>query len=275
MYPWMDVAKRFGVELIMVPEESCADGSRRVPLEKILAAADDSRTRLLALSHVEFASGQRHDLARIGAFCRDNGMYFCVDAIQSLGVVPVDVAAMKIDFLSAGSQKWMLASEGAGIFYCRRQLLENLRPLMVGWSSMVHLHPEDYGTYNFTLRSDAKRFECGSQNVIGFLAMKAALELLTSAGIDAVAARVKLITDRLIAGVRAKGYQVMSPRDPGEESGIVSFISPRGGHDALIHTLRADHHIELALREGRLRCSPHFYNTEQQIDRLIELLPGH
>jgi selenocysteine lyase/cysteine desulfurase len=94
-------------------------------------------------------------------------------------------------------------------------------------------------------------------------------------GIEAIAARLHVITSRLIAGLLAKGFQVVSPRQPGEESGIVSFVSPRGGHEALARTLRQDHHVELAIRAGRLRCAPHFYNTDQQIDRLIELLPAH
>lgn len=273
IYPWMDIARRFGVELVMVPEETSPDGARRVPMQKLFAAADDSRTRLLALSHVEYASGQRHDLAQIGAFCRENGMYFCVDAIQSLGVLPVDVVAMKIDFLSADGHKWLLGPEGAGIFYCRRELLETMRPLIVGWMNVVDA--QNYGHYDFTLRPDAGRFECGSYNVVGLHGLKASLELLASLGVPAVGARIKLLTDRLIAGLSAKGFQVVSPRDAGEESGIVSFISPRGGHEGIDRTLRKDHHVELAVREGRLRCSPHFYNTEQQIDSLIELLPGH
>ena len=238
-----------------------------------MAAADDSRTRLVALSHVEFASGQRHDLARIGSFCRENGSYFCVDAIQSIGVMPVDVAKMKIDFLAADGHKWMLGPEGAGIFYCRRELLETMRPLVVGWMNVVNAI--DYGHYDFTLRPDAGRFECGSYNVGGLLALKASIELLTTVGIDAIWARIHAITNRLIAGLQAKGFQIISPREEREASGIVSFISPRGGHEALARTLRQDHHIELALREGRLRCSPHFYNTNQQIDRLLELLPAH
>ena len=272
IYPWMDVSKRFGVELVMVPEETSPDGARRVPLQNILAAADDSHTRLLALSHVEYASGQRHDLERIGTFCRENGMYFCVDAIQSLGILPVDVAAMKIDFRSADGHKWLLGPEGAGIFYCRADLIETTRPLIVGWMNVIN--DQDYGNYDFTLKTTAGKFECGSFNVGGLLGLKASLELLAGLGTSAVAGRIKIITDRLIAGLRSKGYQVLSPREAGEESGIVSFASPRGGHEGIDRTLRAEHHIELAVREGRLRCSPHFYNTEKQIDRLIELLPG-
>jgi len=151
----------------MVPEETDANGRRHVPVEKILAEADNPQTRLVTLSHVEFASGQRHDITRIGEFCRANGKLFCVDAIQSLGVLPLDVQAMKIDFLSADGHKWLLGPEGAGIFYCNRELLERTRPLMVGWMNVIDA--QQYGSYNYTLRPDAGRFECGSYNVAGLL----------------------------------------------------------------------------------------------------------
>jgi selenocysteine lyase/cysteine desulfurase len=273
IYPWMDISRRHGVELVMVPEETSADGARRVPLEHILNAAAHPRTKLLALSHVEFASGQRHDIAAVGRFCRQRGILFCIDAIQTLGVLPVDVAAMHIDYLSADGHKWLLGPEGAGFFYCRRELLPKTRPLVVGWMNVVNC--EEYGSYDFTLKPDAGRFESGSYSVPAFLSLKAALELLLSAGIDAVAARVKSLTDRLIAGVSSRGYKVISPRAGEEWSGCLSFTSDRHDHQAIFRTLRHERHTEIAVREGRLRASPHFYNTEQQIDRLVENLPSH
>src|SRR3984957_970918 len=115
VYPWMEVVRTRGAKLIMIPEESDAKGRRMVPIEKILEAAEDRRTKLVALSHMEFASGQRHDLARIGSFCRQNGKLLCVDGIQTMGVLPVDVQAMQIDFLSADGHKWLLGPEGAAI----------------------------------------------------------------------------------------------------------------------------------------------------------------
>ena len=247
-------------------------GARRVPLEEILDAIDHPRTRLVALSHVEFASGQRHDIAAIGRFCRERGKLFCVDAIQTLGILPVDVAAMNIDYLSADGHKWLLGPEGAGLFYCRRELLPHTRPLSIGWMNVIHA--TDYGNYDFTLRPDAAKFECGSWNVPGFLGLKAAVELLLDVGIEAISARIRKLTDRLVAGISGKGYTIISPRKEGEWSGIVSFVSPNGSQDLLVRTLRSEHHVEIVQREDRLRASPHFYNTEAQMDRLVELLPG-
>jgi selenocysteine lyase/cysteine desulfurase len=222
---------------------------------------------------VEFATGQRHDLARIGAFCRENGKLFCVDAIQSLGALPIDVRAMNIDFLASGCQKWLLGPEGVGIFYCRRELIERTPPLVIGAINVVN--NQAYGSYDYTLQPTAGRFESGTYNMAGLFGARAAMELLKSAGIEAIAGRIKTLTDRLIDRLRAKGYQVASPRTGEQWSGIVSFASPAHDPAAIARTLRQEHRTEVAVREGRLRVSPHFYNTEQQIDRLVERLPEH
>ncbi len=273
VYPWMDVAKRFGVELVMLPEETGDDGARRVPLDRILEEAQHPRTRLVALSHVEFASGQRHDIAAVGRLCRETGRLFSVDAIQSVGALPVDVAAMGVDFLSADGHKWMLGPEGAGIFYCRAELLRRMRPLIVGWMNVVNA--DDYGHYDFTLKPDAGRFECGTHNVGGLLAMKASIELLMEVGLERVGGRIRTLTQHVIEGLQRKGYQVVSPRGEGEWSGIVSFASTKHDHMDIWKRLRKEHCIEIAVREGRLRVSPHFYNTQEQMDKLVGTLPGH
>jgi len=273
VYPWMEVVRSHGAKLVMVPEETDHNGRRAVSTEKILEAANDPRCRIVALSHVEFASGQRHDLARIGKFCRENNRIFCVDAIQTMGVIPVDVQAMNIDYLAADGHKWLLGPEGAGIFYCRRELIERTRPLMVGWMNVID--NLNYGTYNYTLKSDAGRFECGTYNIPGLLGFKASLELLLSLGTENVANRIHALGEHLIERLIARGYQMVSPRGVGQWSGIVSFTSPTHDHQKIVSTLRKEQHIEIAFREGRLRASPHFYNTTEQLDRLVAALPDH
>ena len=180
---------------------------------------------------------------------------------------------MNIDFLSADGHKWLLGPEGAGIFYCRRELIESVRPLTIGWMNVIN--PQDYGNYNYTLKPDAGRFECGTYNVPGLLALKAAVELLGDVGVENIAGRLRFLNDHLIEGLIAKGYEIISPRAEGQWSGSVSFISRRHDQAAIVESLRREHRIEIALREGRLRCSPHFYNTEAQLDRLIAALPSH
>jgi selenocysteine lyase/cysteine desulfurase len=274
IYPWMEVVRSHGCNLVMIAEEKDpASGARHVPLEKILEAASHPKTRLVTISHVEYASGQRHDIAKIGAFCRERNILFCVDAIQSLGVLPVDVHAMNVDFLAADGHKWLLGPEGAGVFYCRQELIERMRPLMIGWMNVIDAL--NFGKYDYTLRPDAGRFECGSHNTPGLLALKASVEMLTSIGIGMIAQRVRELTDRLIAGLTGKGYSIISPRDKWQWSGSVSFTAKNpDDHETIFQTLRRAHRTEIALREGRLRASPHFYNTEHPIDRLNEHVPA-
>jgi len=270
VYPWMDLAKRRGIEFVRVQEVVGPDGARRVPQEQIIKVAEHPRTRMITLSHVEFGSGQRHDLVTIGRFCRERDILLCVDAIQSLGVLPVNVREMNIDFLSADGHKWMIAPEGAGIFYCRRELIEKVHPVLVGWMNVANAL--DFDKIDYTLRPDAARFECGSLNVPGLLGLKASLEMIASIGIDNIWQRVRMLTDRLIDGLRELGFTVASPRSGQEASGIVSF--GREGLDiaAVAKRLQRERRIELATRAGRLRCSPHFYNTTDNIDELLRCL---
>lgn len=272
VYPWMDLVRTRAVKLAMV-EEVSDNGVRRVPTEKILEAASNLRTRLVSLSHVQFASAQRMDLSAIGKFCREREILFCVDAIQTLGVLPVDVKEMNIDYLSADGHKWLLGPEGAGVFYCRRELLEHTRPLMLGWLNVVNAM--EYGSYDYTLKSDAGRFECGTYNIPGLLGLYASMKLLQSIGVPAIMDRLKHLSDRLVRGLSNKGYSVISPRSRDEWSGSVCFTSPVHNQAQIVSTLRKEHRIEIALRESRLRASPHFYNTEQEIDRFLSVLPGH
>ncbi len=263
VYPWMDLTQRFGVIHTMLPE---TDG-RIDPT--LLAAAVTPRTRMIALSHIEYASGFQHDLLKIGKLCRELNILLCVDGIQACGAMPVDIRAMNIDFLSADGHKWLLGPEGAGIFYCRQELLSALHP-EIGWMNVENAN--DYGAYDFTLRQDARRFECGSHNVPGILGLGASLALLQEVGMPTVTARILGLTQRLVSGLQARGYTVISSRRHGEASGIVSFKSGRHNHDQIVRDLQ-QRHVIIVEREGRLRASPHFYNTEADIDRLLDGLP--
>jgi len=269
-YPWESL-KRLGVELIEVRQR--ADG--RINVQDICDAITD-RTQVVSLSHVQYASGHRIDLKPISDMAHMAGGYLCVDAIQSVGVLPVDVQSMGIDFLSADGHKWMLGPEGAGIFYCREELCQVLRPSVVGWMNMVDA--QNYGDYKFEFQPDARRFEPGSWNIPGVHGLGASLDLLLEVGIDEVWSRVDALTTRFCEGASAKGYKIFTPRDdPNERSGIVIFTAPDriGGsesHRKIIHDLEQQK-VYIALREGRLRFSPHFYNTSKQVDRLLDALP--
>ncbi len=266
MYPWMALRSR-GVQVRMVFEE---DG--RIPLEKLLEAID-SRTRLVAISSVQYASGFRTDLATLGEFCQSKGVLLCVDAIQSLGVFPIDVKGMNIDFLAADGHKWLCAPEGAGIFYVRKELQGHLRPTNIGWMSMKE--PFNFEKYHFEFADSAKRYDSGSYNLAGVYALGGAVALLTEIGIENISRRLLSLTDRLAQGVREKGYRVVSSRAPREASGIVAFFSDVHDPQKVQRHLQDEHRIVVAVRSGRLRASPHVYNTEREIDQLIDALPKH
>jgi selenocysteine lyase/cysteine desulfurase len=266
VYPWMALQAR-GVQIKSIIEE---DG--RIPLER-LATAIDGRTRLVAVSAVQYASGFRTDLTALGRICQERGVFFCVDAIQALGVTPVDVKRMNIDFLSADGHKWICGPEGAGIFYVRRELQGHLTPTTIGWNSMKNAW--DFDNILFEYRDDAKRFDAGAYNLAGIFGLGAAIELLLEVGLEKIHKYVMRLTDRLVEGVRSKGYRVVSPRQPGEGSGIVAFISDSHDLAQLQAHLQAEYRIVTAVRKGRLRCSPHLFNTEDEIEQVIDVLPKH
>jgi len=266
IYPWMHL-RQFGVTMKMVPEDH-----GRIPVEHLIELIDE-RTRVLTVSSVQFGSGHRSDLAALGTACQERGVLFCVDAIQSLGCIPIDVRALKIDFLSADGHKWLLGPEGAGIFYCRHELLGLLRPSSVGWLGFKNAM--DFGRFQYEFRDDARRFDGGSYNLAGIWGLGAAIDWLLEVGVAKIWERVQLLTDRLVEGLTDKGYRVVSVRTPEESSGIVAFVSGTHDHHRIVNHLAQEYRTVIATRLGRLRVSPHFYNTEEEIDQLVEHLPEH
>jgi selenocysteine lyase/cysteine desulfurase len=260
VYPWLNLQDR-GVEVRRV-----ASRGPRVEVDDLCAALD-GHTRLVSLSFVEFATGFRNDLDTIGGLCRERGILFFVDAIQGLGVLPLDVQRTPVDFLSADGHKWLLGPEGAGVFYIRRELVERLRPISVGWNSVTGAW--DFSRIELRLKPHAGRWENGTLNVGGILALGASLGLLLELGVDAVAARVLELTDYLCERAAMAGIEVFSSRLPQDRSGIVSLVV----RDAPVVKRRCrDGGIAVADRAGRLRVSPHCYNTHEELDRLIELI---
>jgi cysteine desulfurase/selenocysteine lyase len=264
IYPWMNLAGR-GVEVRTVPSR---DG--RLWIDDLRAALDP-RTRLVSLSFVEFASGFRNDLDALGALCRERGIYFFVDAIQGLGVLPLDVRRTPIDFLSADGHKWLLGPEGAGIFYIRHPLLDLLHPVGVGWNSVIGCR--DFSRIDFSLKPNAGRWESGTLNVAGITALGASLELLLDIGIAAIAERVLELTDYLCERAQEIGLPVFSSRRPEDKSGIVSLIAPGTDVRKIVRHCR-ENGVVINQRAGRLRLSPHFYNATGEVDRVLELIQG-
>jgi selenocysteine lyase/cysteine desulfurase len=259
-YPWMNQAHR-GVEV-----RSVASRGSRVAIDDIRAAID-SRTRIVSLSFVEFASGFRNDLDAVGNLCRERGVYFFVDAIQGLGVLPLDVRQLPVDFLAADGHKWLLGPEGAGLFWIRCDLIDLLHPIGVGWNSVVDCY--NFSTIDFRLKAGAERWEGGSPNFAGLHALGASLQMLLDAGVPALETRVMELTDYLCGRVVSAGFQVFSSRAAGEKSGIVSLTTPGRDPAALKRRCR-EGGVIVNHRSGRLRLSPHAYNTTEEIDRFLD-----
>jgi selenocysteine lyase/cysteine desulfurase len=260
IYPWMNLASR-GVSLRLVPSRE-----GRIWVED-LADAIDGTTRLLTISHVEFASGFRNDLDALSELCRARGVALFVDAIQGLGPHVLDVGRTPIDFLAADGHKWLLGPEGAGLLYVRRGWIERLRVLGVGWHSVV-------GSYNapeneFRLKPGAERWEGGSFNMPGLQALGASLGLLLEIGPEAISRRILERAEAVRALARASGWQVFGSGRPEDRSGIVALTRPGVDTDRAARTLR-ERGVALASRRGRLRVSPHVYNNEDDLQRLAE-----
>ncbi len=261
-YPWLNQASR-GVETRRVPTDA-----GRVQLDR-LAAACDPRTRLIAVSWVGYLSGWRLNLDEIADLAHSRGVLLFVDAIQGLGVFPLDVRRTKIDFLAADGHKWLLGPEGAGVFFLRSEHLELLRPVGVGWNSVAHA--SDYSRIELEFKTSAARYEGGSPNLPGAMALGPSLELLLRFGAQRLAVRVLENADRACERLRSIGAMIHSPHDGDHRSGIVSFAMPN--KDSLgLRKHCWQHGVALAHRSGKLRVSPHASQNEEDIERLIEVL---
>ena len=261
VYPWMNLASR-GVEVRRV-----AGGDR--PSLDDLAKACDRRTRIVSVSWVGFASGWRHNLDELAELAHGRGALLFVDAIQGLGVFPLDVRATPVDFLAADGHKWLLGPEGAGLFYLRREHLDRLRPLGLGWNSVVQAN--DFSKIELRLKPSAGRYEGGTYNMPGLLALGASLEMLADYPPQQISQRLLDLTDAICARLPQLGAAVVSHREREHASGIVSFDLP-GRNPAEVRRQCRDRHVVLSCRGGRLRVSPHAYNNADDVDRLFEAL---
>jgi cysteine desulfurase / selenocysteine lyase len=264
IYPWMGL-KRKGVELRLYrPEQGRID-------VKALTKLCDPKTRVLAISAVQFWSGFRTDLAALSAVLKGRDVLLVVDAMQAAGALKLDLSRVAVDFLCAGAQKWLLGPIGVGFAYVGPRMLERLTPATIGTDSVVR--DDEYLEYDLTLKPDARRFEESAPNYPGILGMGAAVNLLLRAGPPAVEETVLRLTDRLRDELPRRGYElVCKPMLPSERSGIVSFRHPRMV-PAELHTRLREAGVIVALRSDFLRASPHYYNSDEDLDRLLEALP--
>jgi cysteine desulfurase / selenocysteine lyase len=254
-YPWKRLESK-GVEVRWL---SIFDDLDRV--DQVCKGA-----RMLTISFVQYLSGYRVDLVRIGEICARNRCLFLVDAIQGLGAFPIDVRAAKIDALAADGHKWLLGPEGCGVLYIRKDLQDEIEPMEFGWTNVAKYY--DYASRDMALRPDAGRYECGTLNTIGCYGLRASLDFLLSVGIENTATAIQALGDQIHEGVHALGFETLGCRTPETGAGIVSFRKPGVESQAIVRKLK-EANIVTAPRQGWVRAAPHFYIAPEEIDRML------
>ena len=260
---WESLKNRFGVTYRGVDVSTTDDP------EKALINAMDSSTKLLAISAVQYASGLRLDLDRLGDYCKQHDILFCIDAIQWLGALPFDVDACQADFVVADGHKWLLGPEAVALFYCRADVRERLILNQFGWH-MLENHM-DFDAPDWTPARDARRFECGSPNNLGIHAQSASLSLLEEVGMQMVASNIEQRIELILEHVHRRGYELLSPATPSRRAGIVTFRIADVDHQKMFFRL-LEHNLLSACRMKGMRFSPHFYTPLERIDAAFELI---
>jgi cysteine desulfurase/selenocysteine lyase len=267
VYPWMAQAER-GVKIRLL---NTRELGRIRPLD-VLGEVDEN-TRLVALASCHFVSGYRTDLNAIGQALQQRNILFCVDAIQTLGAFPTTVE--HIDFLAADGHKWLLGPCAAGIFFVRKSLQERLHPTVFGWNNVRC--PNYVAQEEMKFRADARRYEAGSQNLLGLVGLNAAMELILEIGIENIASDLLRKRALLVPALKDKGYTVLNADSPpANGSGIITFYRDAVDMAPLYQKLETAN-IITSLRTDRagrnyLRLSPHFYNTDAELGRLLEMV---
>jgi cysteine desulfurase / selenocysteine lyase len=264
-YPWRRIRDEYSVELRLAPERE-----GRIDLD-VLIEMIDSNTKVVALSSVQFASGFRSDLERIGRAARAVDALFCVDIIQGFGQLPYDLAAEFVDAACGASHKWLCAPEGCGIIYLSDRARERINPTFVGWISVENAW--DFVDREQPFRPNALAWESGTGTSSLFYGLEQSLKLLHETGAETIENHLAGLTDELCDGLGGKSYEVLSSRAPGERSAIVCIRSTAGISPNDIGSRLEEANVIVSVRGAGVRIAPHFYNNSEDIDRLLDALP--
>jgi cysteine desulfurase/selenocysteine lyase len=237
--------------------------------EQALMQVCDARTRLLAISSVQYASGLRVDLTVLGRFCRDQSILFCIDAIQSIGALEMDVEAVHADFVMADGHKWMLGPEGLALFYSHKATRDRLNLHQFGWHMVEH--HEDFDRKDWQIATSARRFECGSPNMLGIHALHASVKLLLATGMSKIQQAVLANSETLFALIKdTTNLECITDMTPGRYGGIVVFRH-KDIPSAHLYRYLMQRRVLCALRGGGVRFSPHFYTPHEHLQQAIKL----
>ena len=264
VYPWLRVQNSLGVELRI-----CEDRDGRIDIEELTSLVD-KRSRIIAISHVQYASGYRSDLERLGRVARGHDALLVVDVIQSLGVIPIDVEAELVDVAAGAGHKWLLTPEGLGFLYMSDRARERIEPTLVGWTSVPN--PEDYNNFSQGWNKGSLAWESGTAPTCLFYGLGASLDLLMEIGTGTVSEYLGNLTDYLCDLLEVSDYKVISSRAKKEKSQIVSIRNNRGIPAMRLFQNLRKQNIITAPRVAGLRIAPHVYNTTQDIHYLVDVL---
>lgn len=267
VYPWMALAERRGLTHRMI---DCECGV--LTAERLRDELDrDQRIGVVAVSWVQFASGATVDLKALGSLCRERGVFFFVDAIQGVGPLRLNLRDTPVDILACGAQKWLMSPWGAGFVYVRRGLVEALEPHEVSWLAVKD--SDDFSrltNYDLTWRTDARKFEAITLPYQDFAGMVTSLELITSLGADDIVAHTRRLARMMIEWAADRdGIEIVTPTDPQHHAGTVS-LRPHSAKSVSAALTAAK--VAHSLREGAIRLSPYFYNTEDEVERVLAVI---
>lgn len=264
-YPWKMVSDRFGVELRICPKRNAL-----IDIEELIRLVDKN-TKVIALSAVQFDTGFKVDLERIGGVARKYDALFAVDIIQAFGAVELNLKEQFVDIAAGSSHKWLCAPEGCGILYISQRVRDRISPPFVGWISVID--PWDFDNKLQGWKPNALALESGTSCSSLFYGLEKSLEIIKSIGIKNIEIYLEKLTDQLCERLSSKGYKVASSRKNGEKSQIVAII-PKSGYDHIRITKDLERQgIIVSARNGFVRVAPHFFNNESDIESLIEHLP--
>ncbi len=261
-YPWL--RKRLGVKVHYVKNVN-----GKILLDDMEKAIDD-KTIAVAISHVEYSNGFRQNLRILSEIAHEHGAYLIVDAIQSVGAMHVDVKRDDVDFLTASCYKWLLSPPGVGYLYVKEGLIEKFEPPLVGWASVdqkIFETADFWDIWSLKLSKTASRFEAGTSSRLGQVGAKVAMKMLLDFGIENVKGRIRKLTDQLIDSVKELNLQLQTPEEEQYRSGIVNLKINEPQNVALKLGRKG---IMVSARANGIRVSPHFYNTEEEIERLVK-----
>jgi selenocysteine lyase/cysteine desulfurase len=263
-YPWRKVSEDHGVELRLCPER---DG--RIDIDEFCALID-SQTRLVSVSAVQYLSGFKIELGRVGQVARAHDALFCADIIQAFGAMPLDLPSQFVDIAAGSSYKWLCSPEGCGIFYLSERARTRVRPTSRGWTSVEHAW--DFDNHEQPLVTDSRAWETGMGGSALFYGLEQSLRLIRETGVDKIASYLAGLTDHLCEIVPHDKYRITSSRAPHERSQIVSLAPLNGTGAVEVVNRLASENIVVSARGNSIRIAPHFFNNCQDIETVAAAL---